>query len=327
MNPQLGIWMAVHGIALGCTAGVWAIELSNTPPPAETKAEAKASSPAAAGKTVNQLFVVGEDKFLMKSQKTAKDLTKDINEPIAALFASPLDLALNLSPAERLLEPPQDWFGELRNTHLLQPVMANRISVEPFVRLSVNLGAAKGPGAGAAVVLLDVRRQVVWQKNVSGQAGAIWVFWDGRDAQGRLLLYPGRTYIAELRAAPNPPVQLQTVQLGAMTLTQGKHRTIWVHANALFEPKGHLELLPRGRELLDETADYLRDDYAEQANLTVYAEDLDTANTQKEIVKNFVLHRLNLNPEKVQANGRVLETSSPETDYPHLVVEFDRQRE
>jgi hypothetical protein len=259
--PAIGAFIIGWGIPL--TAG--AIDLSKyaVPAPATPVPEAVGQTVSAA---FNAMMVYGEDKFKMKSQKSALDLTKDINEPLTQMLAALPSIILNYGPDETVYQHNLPKGAPLASGRVLKPLLLNRIPTPPFLGIAaVSLGRVRSDWD--FTVTTDIGNKTVYQKHGSAKDLPAMLTWHGRDNQGNWALQPGRKYLWSFKTEAQDEVKKGTLVSAVFRLYETRKQSVWMQTGVLFPSEASNELSKTGKELLDEMSYCFRESRAERLSL------------------------------------------------------------
>jgi len=282
-----------------------AIEL----PPLTTQAANPRAEATTMTASVNSLMVYGEDKFQMKSQKVVTVLTKNINDPVASLLDMPLDLALDLAPDEQLFQQSLGTVGRLHSDQILRPLLLSHIPASPFIRYEVS-ASGKAVESWTFKVVAGDSRAVVFQQNGTGANLPNLITWDGRDANRRLVVEPGKKYYWEFagfdRARKKVQARKAAFQLWAFTYDQDRERMVVITLAKLFKPNSQTELSGLGKDLLNETADYFREGGSDRMELLISAATPEAASGLGSNLGRYLAQTLMLETDRVRVQPQNL---------------------
>lgn len=313
--------VAATFVWLSTSVSVQAIQLPKTAAPALVPEAETLTAPA----TVNAMMVFGEDKFKMKSQKTVRDLTKDIHDPVLDLLEQPAPSALAFSPDEKVLQQTLGKNARLHSERVLKPAFLNSLAGPPFIKTDLGPERAEISGWDFSV-RTSAGGSPVFQRRGDSRDLPATITWDGRNQQGFCILEPGIKYSWEFfgknQSGRRISVRQGTFFLAAFRFFSGREQSVVMSGGSVFKPDSAIELSPLGKKWLGETADDFRESGAEKLEMFIYDKTLASATERGRILARYLAELLMLEPERLPVQPRLTSKSGAA----RVEVRFTRNR-
>jgi len=291
---------------IGLYAPVGAIEL----PPMTTQAANPAAESTTMTASVNALMVYGEDKFQMKSQKTMRVLTKNVNEPVASLLDIPLNQVFSFSPDDEVFSRSLGSGARLRSDRVLRPLFLSRIPVAPFVEIQPAPEGGKSFATWTFKVTDGAGGALIFQQKGTAANLPTWLTWDGCDANHKPVLEPGKKYAwlftAYNRAGKRIQAQKRTILFWTLIYDRGRDRNVVIATQRLFKPDSLTQLSGAGKKILDDTSDYYRESGADRLELVISSDAEEPAADRGRVLSNYLARCLLLEEDRIRTRVEAL---------------------
>ncbi len=295
MTKRMWMWVGMIGLYLCFGIAAWSMAADETEKSGETKTEQAGSD--------KEVVIKGESRLKVKAEKPESDLKFDVDE-IAVPYVKTEEYVLDVSPTT-MSSPAVSLATYLSSSQTASPFV-QLFKKPPIMTLRPKFKSKAGI-ASWRLRVTDGSGNVY--KDFSGKSSLPEeIVWDGHNSANTEMADVGVSYsyiFSVMDEASNPTSQMgRPVVLESLIYNEEGYTVAKVLVEALFEKKERRTLMsPKGELYCREIADLLTSRQSYPLILECYAKDVDAANSNGELIQEYLMNRYSLPKEKFKIVG------------------------